>query len=65
MRYNLTELEAMLDQGCRSLGQAQGVTMTFAFHALDERLVSSLPSHDDALLAALDKRISWRVGRKK
>jgi len=63
-RYELTELEAALHRGCRSLGQAKGVTMTFAFHALDENLVGSLPSDDDALLTAIDKRISWRVGRR-
>ncbi|SEP49342.1 hypothetical protein SAMN02990966_07294 [Rhodospirillales bacterium URHD0017] len=64
-RYDLTELEAALDRGCRALGQAQGVTMTFAFHALDERLVGSSTCNDDTLLGALDNRISWRVGRKE
>jgi hypothetical protein len=64
-RYDLSELEAALDQGCRALGQAQGVTMTFAFHALDERLAGPLTSDDDALLAALNNRISWRVGRRE
>jgi hypothetical protein len=64
-RYDLTELEAALDQGCRALGHAQGVTMTFAFHALDERLAGPLTSDDDALLAALDNCISWRVGRRE
>ena len=64
-RYDLTELETALDRGCRSLGTAQGVTMTFAFHALGEQLVGSLPSDDGALLAALDRRISWRVGRRE
>jgi hypothetical protein len=53
------------DQGCRALGQAQGVTMTFAFDALDERLVGSLTFDDDALLALLDNRNSWRVGRRE
>ena len=64
-RYDLTELEAALDRGCRALGQAQDVTMTFAFHALDERLVGPLTLDDDALLAALDNRVSWRVGRRE
>lgn len=63
-RYDLTALEAALDRGCRSLGRSKGVTMTFAFHALDERLVNSLPC-DDTLLAALDRRISWRLGRSE
>ncbi|WP_294532300.1 hypothetical protein [uncultured Rhodoblastus sp.] len=63
--YNLTELEAALNRGCRALGQAQGVTMTFAFHALDERLVGSVTLGDEALLAALDNRISWMVGRSQ
>jgi hypothetical protein len=39
--------------------------MTFAFHALDERLASPLTLDDDALLAALGNRISWRVGRRE
>lgn len=64
-RYELTELEIALDRGCRALGQAQGVTMTFAFHAFDERLVGPLTFDADALLAALDNRISWRVGRRE
>jgi hypothetical protein len=64
-RYDLTELEVALDRGCRALGQAQGVTMTFAFHALDERLAGSMTLDDDALLAALDIRISWRASRKE
>lgn len=62
-RYDLTELEAALDRGCRALGRAHGVSMTFAFHALDERLVGSSTSDDDELLAALDNRIPWRGGR--
>ena len=65
MRYDLTELEAALDRGCGALGQAQDVTMTFAFRALDERLVGSSTFDDDALLAALDNRISWKVGRRE
>ena len=64
-RYDLTELEAALDRGCRSLGQAQGIMMTFGFHALDEQLVGSLSSNDNALLAALDNRLSWKIGRSK
>jgi hypothetical protein len=52
-------------RGCCALDQPQGVTMTFAFHALDERLVGPLTFDDNALLAALDKRISWRVGRRE
>lgn len=64
-RYDLTALEAALDRGCRSLGQRQGVAMTFAFHALDERLAGKLPSDDAALLAALDRRISWSAGRRE
>jgi hypothetical protein len=64
-RYDLTGLEAALDRGCRALGQAHGVTMTFAFYALDERLVGSAALDDHTLLAALDSRISWRVGRPK
>lgn len=62
-RYELTELEATLDRGCRALGQAQGLTLTFAFQALDGRLVDSSISDDAELLAALDNRISWRGGR--
>jgi hypothetical protein len=58
-RYDLSELEAALDRGCRALGQAQGVTMTFAFHALDDRLVGPLTLDDDALLAALDNRMLY------
>jgi hypothetical protein len=64
-RYDLTQLEAVLDQGCRALGRAQGVTMTFAFRALDERLAGPLTFDDDTLLAALDNRISWRVGKRE
>lgn len=60
-RCDLTELEAALAGGCRALGQKRGVTMTFAFHALDERLVGPLIVDNDTLLAALDTRISWRV----
>jgi hypothetical protein len=63
-RYDLTELDAALDRGCRALGRAHGVTMTFAFHALDERLVGPLTLDDDALLAALDNRISWGVATR-
>lgn len=62
-RYDLTELESALDLGCRALGRDQGVMLTFAFHALDEQLVGSLTSDDDVLLAAVDNRASWRVGR--
>ena len=64
-RYDLTELEAALDRGCGALGQAQDVTMTFAFRALDDRLVGSLNFDDDALLAALDNRLSWKVGGRE
>jgi len=64
-RYDLTELEAALNQGCGALGQARDLTMTFAFRAVDERLVGSVPLDDDALLAALDNRISWKVGRSQ
>jgi hypothetical protein len=64
-RYDLTELEAALDRGCRALGEANGVTMTFAFHALDQGLVGSLTFDDDALLAALDDRIPLTAGKAK
>ena len=64
-RYDIADLEAALDRGCRALGTAQGVTMTFAFRALDERLVGALSSDDVTLLEALDNRLSWKVGRGK
>ena len=62
-RYDIAELEAALDRGCGALGQAEDVTMKFAFCALDERLVGSLTFDDETLLAALDNRVSWNVGR--
>jgi hypothetical protein len=62
--YDLTELEAAVDRGCRALGEAQGVTITFAFDALDDRLLGPVTLNDKALLTALDNRVSWRIGRK-
>ncbi len=64
-RYELTELEGALDAGCRAIGRERGVTMTFAFEALDERLVGALTIDDDELLAALDARSSWRDGGRR
>ena len=63
-RYDLAGLETALDRGCRALGEAKGVTMTFAFQLLEERLVDPAPSNDSTLLTALDNRVSWKVGRR-
>jgi hypothetical protein len=64
MRYDLDELEVALDRGCRALGSARGTGMTFAFQEFDERLSGALTLDDDALLTALDNRVSWRIGRR-
>jgi hypothetical protein len=63
-RYDLAELEAALDRGCRALGQTHGVTMSFAFLALDKRLAGSLPADDDVFLGALADSVARKVGRR-
>jgi hypothetical protein len=63
--FDLTELEATLQRGCRAVGKAHGVAITFAFDTLDQRLVNSLTVDDEELLCALDRRTSWEVARMK
>jgi len=57
-RYDLTELEAVLDRGCRTLGLRHGVRMSFAFLTLDECMVGPLTIGGDVLLRALDNSVS-------
>lgn len=57
-RYDLAELEAALDRGCHTLGQTQGVRMSFAFLTLDERLAGPLPVDDNVFLDALDNSVA-------
>jgi hypothetical protein len=59
--YELSGLEGARDQGCRTLGETQCVTVTFAFEALDRRLMGPVSMDDAALLATLDGRTSWRT----
>ena len=61
-RYDLTELEAVLDRGCSTLGLRHGVRMSFAFLALDECLVGPSTIDGDALLRALDSSVSRKQG---
>lgn len=63
-RYDLAELEAALDHRCRALGHARGVTMSFAFLTLDERLAGPLPADDDIFLGALANSVAGKVGAR-
>jgi hypothetical protein len=64
-RYDLTQLEAVLDSGCRTLGLTHGVRMSFAFLTLNECLVGPVTIDDDVLLRALDNSVSRREGGRQ
>lgn len=54
-RFPLHDIETALDTGARALGERHGVTLTFAFDVLDERVRFTPPPDDATLLALLDR----------
>ncbi len=54
-RFALSDLESALDAGARALGNRHGVTLTFAFDVLDERISPTAIPDDATLLALLDR----------
>lgn len=60
-RYDLRNVELAIDAGARALGAAHGVTMTFGYDVLDERIAAATMPQPRELLDLMDSSAPLHV----